>query len=164
MTPRVIRAASPQDFEVGRRLLDEYRRFVQQLIPQIAETVQMDFDREFAIFPRQYQKSSGELLLGGDPPNGCVALRYVDDRRCELERLYVRPSAREHGLGEALTRACIEAARDSGRTQLILVTSPPYEAAIRLYRRLGFRDIRVEDDPAVARYGTSHAIVLGMDL
>ena len=164
MTPRVIRATRSEDFEAGWRLLDEYRRFVQHLIPQIAKTVQMDFDREFAMFPQQYQMPLGELLLGGDPPNGCVALRYVDDRRCELERLYVRPSARERGLGEALTRACIDAAKKSGRAQLILVTSPPYEAALRLYRRLGFRDIRVEDDPTVARYGTSHAIVLGMDL
>ena len=168
MTPRWTgkTASSPEEFSSGRQLLEEYSRFIQRLIPQIAETVRADFAKEFAIFPRQYLPPSGELLLGweGDHAQGCVALRCLDESRCELERLYVRPQARRGGLGQALTQACIESARRAGRRQLILISSPPYADAVRLYRRMGFHDIRVEDDPSVARYGTSHAVVLGMDL
>ena len=52
--------------------------------------------------------------------------------------LAVRPSARGRGVGEALTRACIDRARADGRARIVLFTLPAMTTAHRLYERLGF--------------------------
>ena len=60
----------------------------------------------------------------------------------EMKRLYVQPAARGSGLGQALVDAVLAAARDAGYRSLRLDTvRSEHEAAIRLYRRLGFREI-----------------------
>lgn len=56
----------------------------------------------------------------------------------EIRMLVVDPSARGRGVGELLTRACIEAARAAGRRRMVLSTRTSMAAAHRLYERLGF--------------------------
>ena len=73
---------------------------------------------------------------------GCVAIRPFDGLNvAELKRLYVRPSARGHGLGLWLAGAAIAAAREVGYTAIRLDTLPTMMSAQALYRRLGFREI-----------------------
>jgi 8-oxo-dGTP pyrophosphatase MutT (NUDIX family)/GNAT superfamily N-acetyltransferase len=66
-----------------------------------------------------------------------------------LERLYVLPSARGHGLGAELVRAVVEEARERGFARLEIWTDKLLTDAHRLYERLGaYRDgERVNDDP-----------------
>jgi GNAT superfamily N-acetyltransferase len=66
-----------------------------------------------------------------------------------LERLYVLPSARGHGLGAELVRAVVEEARVRGFARLEIWTDKLLADAHRLYERLGaYRDgERVNDDP-----------------
>jgi GNAT superfamily N-acetyltransferase len=68
---------------------------------------------------------------------------------CSLERLYVLPGARRGGVGAALCAAVVEEARRRGRRRLEIWTDKRFEAAHRLYLRLGaeLAGERVADDP-----------------
>jgi ribosomal protein S18 acetylase RimI-like enzyme len=56
----------------------------------------------------------------------------------ELRLLAVSPEARGRGVGERLVEECIRRAREMGADALGLHSSRSMEAAIRMYRRLGF--------------------------
>jgi ribosomal protein S18 acetylase RimI-like enzyme len=61
-------------------------------------------------------------------------------RRAWIEDVIVDETARGHGVGEALTRAMIDAARESGCRTIELTSRPTREPANRLYQRLGFTE------------------------
>jgi ribosomal protein S18 acetylase RimI-like enzyme len=56
----------------------------------------------------------------------------------EFRMLATDIAARGRGVGEALVRACVELARQSGAPRLVLSTAGRMVAAQRLYERLGF--------------------------
>lgn len=58
--------------------------------------------------------------------------------RADLAKMLVHRRARRHGLGEALMRAAEQAARDAGKTLLVLDTVSGSDAS-RLYARLGWQ-------------------------
>jgi ribosomal protein S18 acetylase RimI-like enzyme len=55
-----------------------------------------------------------------------------------IEDVVVDEAARGQGVGEALSRAALEAAASAGAASVALTSRPEREAANRLYRRLGF--------------------------
>jgi ribosomal protein S18 acetylase RimI-like enzyme len=123
----MIRAARPDDLERVRSLLREY-----------ADGLGVDLS--FQDFESELDDPLGfyELVLLAE--GGCVALRRIDERTCEMKRLYVRPSARGSGLGRRLARAVIVEARTRGYGRMLLDTLPTMTAARVLYESLGFRE------------------------
>lgn len=65
----------------------------------------------------------------------------LDDRRAELKRMYVDPSARGRGLASDLLDRLETEARETGFTELVLETGPAQIEALALYRASGFRHI-----------------------
>jgi len=123
----MIRPAQAQDAERVRELLREY-------------AAGLGIDLSFQDFETEVTDplSFYELVLLAD--DGCVALRRVDDRTCEMKRLYVRPGARAGGLGRLLAEAVVAEARARGYRRMVLDTLPSMAAARGLYASLGFRE------------------------
>jgi ribosomal protein S18 acetylase RimI-like enzyme len=110
------------------------------------------FDRELARLPGDYARPRGRLLvahLGGDAV-GCVAMRPIGDRVCEMKRLYVRPGQRGRAVGRSLAVAVIDAARAEGYERMRLDTLPQMVEAQPLYESLGFREIEPYYDSPVS--------------
>ena len=101
------------------------------------------FEEELATLPGVYSPPSGRLLLAtyeGESA-GCVALRPIDARYCEMKRMFVYPHLQGKGVGLALTRRLIEHARSSSYRAMRLDTSIRQAEAEALYSQLGFNVI-----------------------
>ena len=125
-------------------LFDEYTRTLVRGAPAFrAYLDQQGYDDEVIHPERKYGLPHGRLYLArvGGKPAACVALRRIDERRCEMKRLYVRPAYRERGLGGQLIQRIIDDAREIGYACLLLDTLPFLTDAIGMYRRRGFVDI-----------------------
>ena len=136
-SPRIVAAQEGESLEELRRLVDEYASSL-----GISLDFQ-NFDQELAGLPGDYAPPSGRLLvaLWEGEPAGCVALKRLEGRICEMKRLYTRPRFRGCGIGRALCEVVIEEARRIGYERMRLDTLPFMEAAKALYLSLGFRDI-----------------------
>jgi ribosomal protein S18 acetylase RimI-like enzyme len=102
-----------------------------------------DFQREVASLPGDYAPPKGCLLLAreGTTAVACVAVRPLDEDRCEMKRLYVRREARGTGLGRQLALAAIAFGRSAGFRAIRLDTLSSMTSAQALYLALGFQPI-----------------------
>ena len=83
-------------------------------------------------------------LWDGEVAGTCAVMKHPSGL-LELCKMAVRPDLRRRGIGAALLSAAIDRARSRGARELYLRTSPELTAAIRLYRRAGFK--RIARDP-----------------
>ncbi len=101
-----------------------------------------NFQQELDTLPGKYSQPDGVLLLARERSGvsvGCIGVRTLDDGACEMKRLYVRPLHRGTGTGRELVEAALAWARARGYAAMKLDTVPGrMDAAIRMYRRLGF--------------------------
>lgn len=114
------------------------------------------FEAELAGLPGRYASPRGRILLAemGGEVIGCVALREIGRIEsdspgavvCEMKRMYVRPAGRGRGVGRLLAVRLIEEARAIGYTVMKLDSDAGFDAAIGLYRSLGFVDVPCYND------------------
>lgn len=134
----ILQTQSPEDIDRARELFEEYATWLG------INLCFQNFEKELAELPGEYVPPAGRLFLAfdGDQVSGCVALRGLGERTCEMKRLYVRPHFRGKGLGRELTQAAINAARQVGYHRMRLDTLPgKMDRAIAMYRSLGFQEI-----------------------
>jgi ribosomal protein S18 acetylase RimI-like enzyme len=152
------------------RLLPSHTRrclpAVRELFREYAASIEVDlcfqnFDRELRQLPGKYAPPAGRLFVvkAGPAIAGCVALRPLEQRICEMKRLYVRPAFRGRGSGRALAKAAIDAAREIGYERMRLDTLATMKEAIALYQSLGFRRI-----PAYYHNPSASAVFMELDL
>jgi putative acetyltransferase len=135
---KLIQATNPEEIALARQLFEEYASWL-----EISLCFQ-NFDRELEGLPGDYAAPHGRLLLAlkDDQLAGCIAVRRLPDRACEMKRLYVRPAFRGRGLGRTLVTAIVEEAKEIGYERMRLDTLPgKMDQALAMYRRFGFKEI-----------------------
>jgi ribosomal protein S18 acetylase RimI-like enzyme len=82
-------------------------------------------------------------------PPGSPYREVAEDGEGEFRMLAVSPAARGAGVGEALTRHCLQRTRDLGLDRVVMCSADNMAAAHRLYERLGFTRMPERDwEPA----------------
>lgn len=101
-----------------------------------------NIDDELKDPAKKYTSPEGELLVAveGEDVLGMIAYHKHSDIRCEMKRLYVKPSCRGMKLGEQLIEELISHARQAGYKEMVLDTIVPLQSAIHLYKKLGFTE------------------------
>lgn len=146
MTDR-IHIASPRDAADIEAIAGLFREYAGSLGFSLDY---QDFETELAGLPGKYAPPEGALLLAtvDGAAAGAVALRQLEPGICEMKRLYVRPHHRGERLkdgqsiGRSLAHRIVETGRNAGYRRLRLDTiGDRMEAAIKLYRTMGFTEI-----------------------
>lgn len=138
---QIVEAITPEQIEQVRGLFRQY----QAELPVHLRA----FDSEVSGLPGEYGPPQGKLLLStvAGQPIGCAGLRpFPLEATCEMKRLYVKPTFRGGKIGKELAVRVLQEARNLGYRCIRLDTHPPtMQAAVKMYRSLGFRDIPVVD-------------------
>lgn len=147
----IRRVRSEADIAVVRDMVWEFFAFMRERYPDMLETIDayiknQDLVGQLADFPRYFTPPAGECFLAflDGQPVGICKLRPGEDGAAELNRMYVRDTARGHGLGRAL---CVETIREAwalGYRTVLLDALYRHVEALPLYRSLGFQDYAAE--------------------
>lgn len=107
-----------------------------------------DYDEELKHLEVKYGLPCGRLYVAycDGKLAGCIGLRKINEKECEMKRLYVRPGFRGRHIGGELVRRIIEDAKEIGYTYMLLDTLPFLQSAIRIYREYGFYEIPSYND------------------
>ena len=84
----------------------------------------------------KYFVAADVVVLGGA---GIFPSAGLPSDTCELCKMYLRPDARGKGLGGALIRRCLDAARQMGYAKVYIETMPELRQALAVYERFGFQ-------------------------
>lgn len=128
-------------------LLVEYYKVVLRKLELAGGPANIDPEQPIAGFWTNLHKvlpPTGRLMLVHDSDGrlvGCGTLQRARPDAGEMKRLFVRPEANGHGLGQALVDARMDAAREMGWTTLLVNAVKGNEDMLRIYRKLGFRFI-----------------------
>ena len=101
------------------------------------------FDQEVLHLEEKYGRPYGRLYVAfyGGKLAGCIGLKMIDSKTCEMKRLYVRPEFRGKHIGNILARKILDDAKEIGYKYIVLDTFPFLTSAIKMYKNMGFYEI-----------------------
>jgi ribosomal protein S18 acetylase RimI-like enzyme len=129
----------PEKSEIAktRALVLEYIKWLNQ------DLSFQNIDEELNRFPEKYDEPDGALIIAkeNDTVVGCVGLKKLDDKTCEMKRLFVDNNYRGKGIGKKLVEMIIEEAKLKNYEKMRLDTLDTMESALGIYYKTGFYKI-----------------------
>jgi GNAT superfamily N-acetyltransferase len=93
-------------------------------------------------------KEGGAILMAlyQNQTAGTVALKKAEEGVFEFTKMAVDEQFRGKGIGEALSRAAFEKAKELGAQKVILYSQTGLVPAITMYKKLGFAEVPMDTD------------------
>lgn len=125
-------------------LFSEYTEMLVENDPEFKKYLDLqNYEDEIKHLEYKYGLPDGRLYLiyCDDNLAGCIALRKIDNKSCEMKRLYIKPHFRGMRLGSRLIEKIIGDAKETGYSYMLLDTLPFLKSALYLYKKFGFYEI-----------------------
>lgn len=135
----IIQAETSEEIAAARTLFREYEASLG------FKLCFQNFDEEVENLPGKYAAPDGRLFLAFADGKlaGCIALRKLEEKICEMKRLFVREDFRGLKIGKFLIEKLIAEAREIGYEKMRLDTYPPkMTRAVEIYKFYGFYTIK----------------------
>jgi len=158
MSSRVtIRDLRLEEFEaLGRLMVDVYTRLegfptpreqphYYDMLANIGDFASKKDARVLVALDDRDELVGGVVYFGDMAQYGSGGTATTVTNASGIRLLGVQPSARGLGAGKALTKACIELAREKQHTRVVLHTTEAMRVAWAMYERLGFERDRALD-------------------
>lgn len=130
--------------EIIGTLFEEYTNMLIEGDSTFEEYLKLqNYDDELKHLESKYGLPFGRLYLAyyDNQLAGCIGLKMIDDKNCEMKRLFVKPEFRGKHIGNKLVQAIIEDAKAIKYEYMFLDTLPFLNSAIRMYKEIGFYEI-----------------------
>jgi ribosomal protein S18 acetylase RimI-like enzyme len=144
MEKKMVNPSPHLSIMIATSLSDELYQACLRLIPQLTHNNPPPTHQELALL---LESVSSTLFIARHPDFSdaiiglatLILYRVPTGLRAYIEDVVVDEPARGRGIGEALTRACIERAREAGVSHVSLTSNPTRVQANRLYQHMGFQ-------------------------
>ena len=122
----------------------------EKIIFQIVETVLAAYgistnaaetDKDLSDLEKFYFKNKGwfDVLIDNEQIIGSYGVFKIDEKVCELRKMYLLPAYQGKGLGKLMMNAALEKARELGYIEMILESNKLLDKALGLYEKYGFK-------------------------
>jgi GNAT superfamily N-acetyltransferase len=140
-------------------LLERYPEMVDDIDEYLRH---QKFDEQIREVLSHFNPPKGECLLASHDghPVGILMLKDLGFGICEMNRMFVRESARGLGAGRALVNELKLCALELGFVTMTLSALPLHHEALSLYRSCGF----LSDDRELGAGNSDNAVLMKIDL
>lgn len=145
----------------------EFVDWLRERYPEMAHEIDVylehqKFDEQIREVLTHYNPPKGECLLArhNGETVGILMLKDLDGQICEMNRMFVRESARGLGVGRALLEHLKRRAREMGFESMTLSALPRHHEALSLYGACGF----ILDDRERDAGNSQNAVLMRIDL
>ena len=134
-----------------RDYLDDFVRLNEEWIAKYFQIEEVDI--KIAKNPGQIIDTGGYIftLIDGNQVVGVCALFKQDDSTFEIARMAVPPEHQGNGFGDQLMEACIAKLDELGVRRTIVYSNTKLKAAVSLYKKYGFRTLKLGQHAAYSR-------------
>lgn len=126
------------------------QRYPEMLVEIDEYLVNQNFQGMLDTLLENFSPPEGECLLAtlDGRPVGILMLKPYAEGICEMNRMFVRPQGRGHGVARALCKRLKERARELGYSTMVLSALDRHHEALHLYQSLGFKLDKRQPDAA----------------
>ena len=142
---QITHVRTPSDAKAIGTMVPEYFSCIRQRCPEHAANIDryiatQNIDGQRRNLLTTFAPPDADCLLAGldSLPAGMVMTKPNSPGMCEMNRMFVRPSVRGHGVGKALLVELLATARALGYQRMMLAAGPQHTEALALYRSFGF--------------------------
>ena len=123
-------------------------------IAVIYEGLELDSEQMPRAGRAELSPPGGAFLVGwyDEEPVCCGGVKRLDERACEIKKMYVVPELRGQGVARALLHALEDKARELGYRVARLDTGPKQTHARRLYESEGYAPVENFNGNPVATF------------
>ena len=114
----------------------------------------------------KFQPPYGQLILAiyDNKVCGLGSLKSINPEICEIKRMFVDPTFRRIGAGQAILEGLLSEAKKVGYKKVRLDSPKFMEAAHLLYRNFGFRDIEAYPEMEIPAEFKDYLLFMELDL